>query len=98
MFIILSTFSVILLLKHIINIVIPINHIHDAKATPDINFIPSPDGREALNAPNIILPSIIAWGLNHVTAQAVVKTFIKGISTSVELLSEPFAFIRPIPI
>ena len=98
MFIILSTFSVILLLKHVINIVIPINHIQEAKATPDINFIPSPGGREALNAPNIILPSIIACGLNYVTTQAVVTTFIKGIFTSVEFLREPFAFTRPIPI
>lgn len=55
-------------------------------------------GREALNAPNIILPSIIACGLNHVTTQAVVTTFIKGIFTSVEFLREPFAFTRPIPI
>ena len=46
------------------------NQQKDADVTPNIKYIPASLERVALNAPSIIVPSIIACGLNQVTTQA----------------------------
>lgn len=45
----------------------PNHHVADAQQTPVINAKLSPGGREALNAPRSIVPSMIACRLNQVT-------------------------------
>lgn len=48
----------------------PANHRHEAEATPIMKRAPFEAGRAAWKAPSIIVPSMRAWGLNHVTTQA----------------------------
>lgn len=50
-----------------------------------MNLRPSAAGSVALNAPSIMVPSIMAWGLNHVTTHAVDMTFNMGMFTSLPL-------------
>ena len=84
MFIILSTLLLNLLLKIESSVVIPRNQQNDAVATPLMNLSPSAAGSVALKAPSIMVPSMMAWGLNQVTTQAVEMTFNIGTLTSFE--------------
>ena len=45
-----------------------------------------------------MVPSMMAWGLNQVTTQAVVTTLAQGTSTSAAVSSGPLSRSRPIPI
>ena len=49
----------------------PVNQMQEAVATPKMKAVDWVGGKLALKAPSIIVPSIIAWGLNQVTTQAV---------------------------
>ena len=49
----------------------PVNQMQEALATPKMKAVDWVGGKLALKAPSIIVPSIIAWGLNQVTTQAV---------------------------
>lgn len=66
-----STLALKRLLKVEMVIAKPVNHRKEAVATPQMKAVDWVGGRLALKAPSIIVPSIIAWGLNHVTTQAV---------------------------
>ena len=68
----------------------PNHHVADAQHTPVINAKLSPGGREALNAPRSIVPSMIACGLNQVTTQAVVMILEIGMATFVLLSISAF--------
>ena len=76
----LNTLLLNLWLNNDIKILNPINQQKDADVTPSIKCIPASLERVALNAPSITVPSIIACGLNHVTTQADVIAFSKGMS------------------
>ena len=56
-----------------------VNHRQDALTTPDKKLRDAPAGKTARKAPSIMVPSIIAWGLNQVTTQAV--EMVLGIDT-----------------
>ena len=60
----------------------PKNHSTDALAKPQMKNTSLPAGRLARNAPSIMVPSMMACGLNHVTTQAVEITFQMGTFTS----------------
>ena len=49
----------------------PVNQMQEALATPKMKAVDWVGGKLALKAPSIIVPSIIACGLNQVTTQAV---------------------------
>ena len=49
----------------------PVNQMQEAVATPKMKAVDWVGGKLALKAPSIIVPSIIACGLNQVTTQAV---------------------------
>lgn len=82
MFITRSVLSVNFALNSEIIVEIDKNHRTEAEAKPPTKNKSVPAGKVALKAPSIMLPSIIAWGLNQVTAQAVVITLIIGTLTS----------------
>ena len=54
------------------------NQITDALPKPQIKGRSPPAGRLARKAPSIMVPSMMACGLNHVTTKAVVKSFHTG--------------------
>ena len=75
-----------------------INQEKDADATPNIKCIPASLERVALNAPSIIVPSIIACGLNQVTTQADVIAFNSDISILSFFLNSLLLLKSPCPI
>jgi len=65
-----KTFASNLLLKTEIKNVNPVNQMQEAETTPVIKGTDCSAGRVTRKAPSIIVPSMIACGLNHVTTQA----------------------------
>ena len=75
------------------------NQMMDAEANPPTKNRSVPAGSVALKAPSIMLPSMRACGLNHVTTQAVVTTLAIGIFTSLPVSRDSsFDLRRPMPI
>lgn len=92
------TFSVIKFLKRETTVDSPSHHVAEAQHTPVMNEKLCSGGSDALNAPRSIVPSMIAWGLNHVTTHAVVMILAIGIETSVSLFISTFDRMILIPI
>ena len=70
------TFALNLLLISEIKDVRPMNQEKDAHATPVINGVSCPAANVTWKAPSIIVPSMIACGLNQVTTQADEMVFL----------------------
>lgn len=86
------------LLKIEITKVNPVNQRQDATPTPEMNGIDFAAGKAAWNAPNIIVPSITACGLNHVTTQAEDIVFRMDNMDFERSISSTFALSSPIPM
>ncbi|CUU47569.1 protein of unknown function [Clostridium beijerinckii] len=71
-----------LLLNFPTNPASPLNHMADAMQTPNIKYFDISAGSEALNPPNNKDPSIIAWGLSHVTAKQEIAILINELLPS----------------
>lgn len=93
-----NTLALNRLLKIEIIKVNPVNHKQDAAATPEINGVDCDAVSVTWNAPSIIVPSIIAWGLNQVTTQAEEIVFRTDKSDSDFSSSSTFVLSNPIPI
>lgn len=66
--------------------------------TPNIKYFDIEKGSDVRNPPNNKDPSIIAWGLSHVTAKLVTIDFIKDwLTPSLSVICE-VERIKPIPI
>ena len=74
------------------------NQITDALPKPKIKGRSPPVGRLARKAPSIMVPSMMACGLNHVTTKAVVNSFHTGTFTSLPPSSDALDRSSPIPI
>ena len=70
------TFALNLLLTSEIRNVSPMNQENEAHATPVINGVSCPAANVTWKAPSIMVPSMIACGLNQVTTQADEMVFL----------------------
>ena len=76
----------------------PLNQMKLADVKPRMKGRSPPAGSVALNAPNIMVPSMRACGLSHVTTNAATMIFKNGWLTSLPPSKLAFVLIRPMPM
>ena len=78
--------------------VTPVNHRQEARATPEIKGMDWEPGRVTWKAPSIMVPSMMAWGLNQVTTQAEEMVLRMDMAPPDRSSSSALARSRPMPM